>query len=158
MVERKQVVFGDNFGGASSRPEDIIKLYEKGWERDPDVPYNGMYGPKNSKIVHLIKYTEEEKAEREALKQGAGPLNVVDVNITSVPILKYSEIENGVKNPYAELTAKGWKEIHRTSKEAILKLTDPCGVLLPPLCQQRHDGAGRNSAIDPKLPHAADRY
>jgi len=125
MVEYKQLPMENR-----EDLQAILKRYDEGWEKDPDIPYNGTYGPDGSKILHLVKYTNEEKAELEASKLGSAPQNVVDVNILSVPILTVKDLENGAKNPYADLVAKGWKEIHRTSKEAILKLSDPRGVIL----------------------------
>lgn len=124
MVEYKQIQFTDISG------QKVVNEYNDGWEKDPDVSYNGIYGPDDSKILHLVRYTDEEKAEREASKQGVGPLNVVDVNILSVPIRKREDIIAGGDNPYKELAEAGWKEVHRTSTMAIMKLTDPRGILL----------------------------
>jgi len=126
MVEYTQVPFGDR----GDVKKIIENYYEKGWEKDSDIPYNGIYGPDDEKILHLIRYTDAEKAEIEAAKQQNFPQEIVDVNILSVPIIKYEDEMKGADNPYKTLASEGWKEVHRTSTLAIMKLTDPCGVVL----------------------------
>lgn len=111
--------------------EDLEKaqqLLDSGWEKREDVPYNTFEG----KLIQLVKYTEEEKAEIEAEKERrtTRPQPSVDVNVLRVPILDYEEDKEGKENPYKKLAALGYHEVHRTSQVAIMKLDDPRGVML----------------------------
>lgn len=80
------------------------------------------------RIMELVKYTDEEKAEKAAMR--AGPMQPVDVNCLTVPIISYADEQAGKENPYKILAAKGYTEVHRTSSVAVMKFADPRGVLL----------------------------
>jgi len=110
--------------------EKAKELLEDGWVKS-ELPYN-PFGTDVMRLLHLVKYTEEELAEIEARKQQrtTSPRPPVDQNCLTVPILKYEEDKEGKENPYKILTSKGYREVHRTSTVAVMKLTDPRGVLL----------------------------
>ena len=110
--------------------EKLRDMLKDGWER-ADVPYN-PYGTEVIRIMELIKYTAEEKAEIEAIRTAriTSPRPAVDENCLTVPILSYADEQAGKENPYKILAAQGYREVHRTSSVAVMKLTDPRGIML----------------------------
>jgi len=110
--------------------EKAKKLFEEGWQKS-DLAYN-PFGTDDMRLLHLVKYTEEEleeKANEELLRRRPARVTV-DENCLTVPILKYEDDKAGKENPYKILAAKGYREVHRTSTVAVMKLSDPRGVML----------------------------
>ena len=109
--------------------ENAQKRLKDGWVKS-DLTYN-PFGTETVRLLHIVKYTEEELAEIEAIKKKrVSPRPPIDENCLTVPILKYEEAKAGDENPYKILASKGYREVHRTSTVAVMKLTDPRGVLL----------------------------
>jgi len=110
--------------------ERARKLLKDGWVKS-DLTYN-PFGTELTRLLHIVKYTDEEQAELDAIKQKriTSPRPPIDENCLTVPILKYEEEKNNAENPYKILASKGYREVHRTSTVAVMKLSDPRGVLL----------------------------
>jgi len=110
--------------------EHARKLLKEGWVKS-DLTYN-PFGTELTRLLHIVKYTEEELAEIEAIKQRriSSPRPPIDENCLTVPILSYADEKKGNENPYKILASKGYREVHRTSTVAVMKLSDPRGVLM----------------------------
>lgn len=110
--------------------EHAKSLFKGGWVKS-DLTYN-PFGTETMRILHIVKYTEEELAEIEAnkLKRITSPRPPIDENCLTVPILSYEEEKKGLENPYKILASKGYREVHRTSTVAVMKLSDPRGMLM----------------------------
>jgi len=110
--------------------EHAKSLFKDGWVKS-DLTYN-PFGTETMRILHIVKYTEEELAEIEAnkLKRITSPRPPIDENCLTVPILSYEEEKKELENPYKILASKGYREVHRTSTVAVMKLSDPRGVLM----------------------------
>ena len=111
--------------------EKIIEKLDEGFERNDEIPYQ-PWGTESKRVAHLIKYTEEEKAEMEAEEErrSTRPRPTVDLNLVTVPIISAKEDKSGKENLYKEYAALGYHEVHRTSQVAVMKLDDPRGVML----------------------------
>lgn len=112
--------------------EAVIKKLDEGFERNDEIPYQ-PWGTEILRVAHLIKYTEEEKAEIEAEKErrNTRPRPSVDLNLVTVPIISAEDDKAGKENLYKEYCGVlGYHEVHRTSTVAVLKLDDPRGVML----------------------------
>jgi len=109
--------------------ENAQKRLKEGWVKS-DLTYN-PFGTETVRLLHIVKYTEEEWAEIEAIKKKrVSSRPPIDENCLTVPILKYEEETAGAENPYKILASKGYREVHRTSTVAVMKLSDPRGVLM----------------------------
>jgi len=110
--------------------EKARKLLKEGWVKS-DLTYN-PFGTELTRLLHIIKYTEEELAEIEAIKQKriSSPRPPIDENCLTVPIISYADEQARKENPYKILAAQGYREVHRTSSVAVMKLTDPRGIML----------------------------
>jgi hypothetical protein len=110
--------------------EAAQKRFKDGWVKS-DISYN-PFGTETMRLLHIIKYTDEEKAEIEAIKKKRiiSPRPPIDENCLTVPILKYEEEKAGAENAYKILASKGFREVHRTSTVAVMKLSDPRGVIM----------------------------
>lgn len=111
--------------------ENIIRKLDEGFERNDEISYQ-PWGTEKVRVAHLIRYSDEEKAERELEKErrSTRPRPNVDINAVTVPIISAKDDKLGKENLYKEYAALGYHEVHRTSQIAVMKLDDPRGVML----------------------------
>lgn len=95
------------FAGNQSAFDEVNEHFEKGWVLNPSVYDGKPCRLENAIVYHLVRYSEEEKAQLEKEGIGPGEPKIIDVKGVSFP-----EVE--------DLIAKGF-EVHQIySKNVVL--------------------------------------
>ena len=132
MPDKKILLLNDEVPDTYKMAIDYME--NRGWVKDPEIPYN-PYGTEKIKLLHLVLYAEGELPESEITKLDKHEGIIQSVMVPWPRASTLEELEEATKHLMNVLLGeRGWEMLEHYSKDARLVLrTTPVEVAARPV-------------------------